>query len=100
MMTGESKAPFSDDNWLVRNQVGRISRHCRLPAAVFPALLAQCDFVCRKISRPVFNAVSAISTPMILDGEIVVLDDEGKPNFQKLQLYSQEDGATHHVLCV
>ncbi len=36
----------------------------------------------------VYEALQTIKDEMILDGEIVVFDD-GKPNFQKLQLYSE-----------
>lgn len=37
----------------------------------------------------VFEELQTIKEAMILDGEIVVFDEEGKPNFQKLQLYSE-----------
>jgi bifunctional non-homologous end joining protein LigD len=36
----------------------------------------------------VYAAVRTIKTKMVLDGEIVVFDEDGKPNFQKLQYYS------------
>jgi bifunctional non-homologous end joining protein LigD len=37
----------------------------------------------------VYEELKTIKQNMILDGEIVVFDEEGKPNFQKLQLYSE-----------
>lgn len=36
----------------------------------------------------IFKELEKIKTPAILDGEIVVFDEAGKPNFQKLQNYS------------
>lgn len=37
----------------------------------------------------VFDALSKIRKDVILDGELVVLDPDGKPSFQKLQNYSR-----------
>ncbi len=37
----------------------------------------------------VYEELQTIKENMVLDGEIVVFDEEGKPNFQKLQLYSE-----------
>jgi bifunctional non-homologous end joining protein LigD len=39
----------------------------------------------------VFAALSSIKNEVILDGEIVVFDETGKPSFQKLQNYSSRD---------
>ena len=39
----------------------------------------------------VFDALSSIRKNAIIDGEIVVLDEAGKPNFQKLQNYRNKD---------
>ncbi|HEY3406191.1 MAG TPA: non-homologous end-joining DNA ligase [Ohtaekwangia sp.] len=39
----------------------------------------------------VFEALKAIKTNMIVDGEIVVFDESGKPNFQRLQNYKSHD---------
>lgn len=39
----------------------------------------------------VFEALSKIKQPMILDGEIVVFDSSGKPSFQNLQNYRNQD---------
>jgi bifunctional non-homologous end joining protein LigD len=37
----------------------------------------------------VYEELQTIKDKMILDGEIVVFNEEGKPDFQKLQLYSE-----------
>lgn len=42
----------------------------------------------------VFEALKAIRKNAILDGEIVVYDESGKPNFQKLQNYRNKDKYT------
>ena len=39
----------------------------------------------------VFESLKAIRKKAIIDGEIVVLDESGKPNFQKLQNYKNKD---------
>jgi bifunctional non-homologous end joining protein LigD len=39
----------------------------------------------------VFEALKTVKKSAILDGEIVVFDDKGKPNFQKLQNYKNKD---------
>ncbi|HEX8038242.1 MAG TPA: DNA ligase, partial [Chryseosolibacter sp.] len=39
----------------------------------------------------VFDGLKAIKKSAILDGEIVVFDEHGKPNFQKLQNYQNHD---------
>jgi bifunctional non-homologous end joining protein LigD len=39
----------------------------------------------------VFAALSAIKKDTVLDGEIVVFDDSGKPSFQRLQNYNSRD---------
>jgi bifunctional non-homologous end joining protein LigD len=39
----------------------------------------------------VFTALSSIKHRAIIDGEIIVLDDSGKPSFQRLQNYSARD---------
>ncbi|HYF67404.1 MAG TPA: non-homologous end-joining DNA ligase [Ohtaekwangia sp.] len=39
----------------------------------------------------IFDALSSIKKNAIIDGEIVVFDDSGKPDFQKLQNYKNKD---------
>lgn len=44
-----------------------------------------------KAYTKVFDALRAIRKDAIIDGEIVVFDENGKPNFQKLQNYQNRD---------
>lgn len=37
--------------------------------------------------HPITEALSTIETPMVLDGEVVVTDEDGKPSFQLLQQF-------------
>src|SRR3989337_308886 len=39
----------------------------------------------------VFEALKSIKAEVVIDGEIVVFDENGKPNFQKLQNYQNRD---------
>lgn len=44
-----------------------------------------------KAYAKIFSALSSIKKSAVIDGEIVVFDDEGKPSFQKLQNYKNTD---------
>lgn len=39
----------------------------------------------------IFDALQTVRKKAVLDGEIVVFDEKGKPNFQKLQNYKSDD---------
>lgn len=52
----------------------------------------------RKFS-PVADALSKLRFEGVLDGEIVAVDDEGRPDFQMLQNY-QKTGSGHLIYCV
>ncbi len=49
--------------------------------------------------RPVFEALARLKRDVVLDGELVVLDDEGKSRFQLLQNY-QRTGQGNLVFCI
>src|SRR5688572_25329875 len=42
----------------------------------------------------IFHALKSIKKETVIDGEIVVFDEEGRPNFQKLQNYKSNDRYT------
>lgn len=44
-----------------------------------------------KAYTKIFEGLKAIKKKSIIDGEIVVFDEHGKPNFQKLQNYQNRD---------
>ena len=39
----------------------------------------------------IFSALSTIKSTVVIDGEVVVFDEQGKPSFQKLQNYNARD---------
>ncbi len=89
MMAGETKAPFSDKDWVfeIKWDGYRAIAECKKK----DSRLYSRNAISFAADYPsVFREVQAIQTPMILDGEIVVLNEEGKPDFQKLQLYTDE----------
>ncbi|MEI9807024.1 MAG: non-homologous end-joining DNA ligase [Bacteroidota bacterium] len=90
MLTTAVDQPFSSEEWLFElkldgyRAVAEIkkgksllySRNGISLAGRFPSIMA---------------AVKNIKTEAVLDGEIVMLNEEGKPDFQKLQNYGEND---------
>lgn len=46
---------------------------------------------------PITEHLSAVTVDVVLDGEIVVLNEEGKPSFDKLQKYREGDNLMFYV---
>jgi bifunctional non-homologous end joining protein LigD len=88
MLAGETANPFDDKNWLfeikwdgyraitekTKNNILLYSRNGLNFLAKYPV---------------VANELKNIKEDVIIDGEIVVLNDEGQPDFQLLQHYSE-----------
>ena len=88
MLAKESSESFSDENWLYEikwdgyraiaelnnEQVKLYSRNGNSFEAAYPV---------------VFEALQNMSLNAVVDGEIVVINEEGKPDFQKLQHYAE-----------
>lgn len=49
-----------------------------------------------KAYKKVHDALGKLKRPMVLDGEIVVFNDQGQPDFQKLQNYANNSRHTIH----
>ena len=90
MMTGETKAPFSDDAWVfeIKWDGYRAIANCHKHKS---QLYSRNAISFAEKYPLIFKEIQAVQTPMMLDGEIVVLDEKGKPDFQKLQLYGQNN---------
>lgn len=87
MLAKESSKSFSDDNWLYEikwdgyraiaelnnKEVKLYSRNGLSFESAYPA---------------VFEALQKMQLNAVLDGEIVVMNEEGRPDFQKLQHYA------------
>jgi bifunctional non-homologous end joining protein LigD len=83
--------PFDDPDWLFEikwdgyRAVAEIrSNSCRL--------YSRDGLSFAKAYQKVFDALKRIKKEMVLDGEIVVFDENNKPSFQKLQNYSNNSG--------
>lgn len=88
MLAKETDAPFDDDDWLFEvkwdgfraiadlrtKPVQLYSRNGNDFSGRYPAVSA---------------ALQKLGKNVVLDGEIVVLDEQGNPNFQKLQHYEE-----------
>jgi bifunctional non-homologous end joining protein LigD len=88
MLAKETDTPFSDEEWIYeikwdgyraiaevnKGKVKLYSRHGNSFLSTY---------------REVVEALSELKINAVLDGEIVVLNEEGKPDFQKLQQFEQ-----------
>ena len=88
MLAKESTKSFSDEDWLYEikwdgyraiaelnnGEVKLYSRNGNSFVATYPQI---------------FEALQKLSINAVLDGEIVVINEEGKPDFQKLQHYAE-----------
>ncbi|TKK68902.1 DNA ligase D [Ilyomonas limi] len=87
MLAGETRLPFSNNQWIfeIKWDGYRAIAKCGLK---HPLLYSRNAVSFEEKYPKIYNAVRAITTKMVLDGEIVVFDENGNPNFQKLQYYS------------
>jgi bifunctional non-homologous end joining protein LigD len=88
MLAKETEEPFADGDWLYeikwdgyraiadlnKEDVALYSRNGNSFLATYPIVV---------------NALKKLNLNAVLDGEIVVLDDDGNPSFQKLQHYAE-----------
>lgn len=86
MLAGETKPPFSGKDWIfeIKWDGYRAIAECRGKQS---RLYSRNAISFSEDYPSIYKAVQDIRTPMVLDGEIVVLDEHGKPDFQKLQHY-------------
>jgi bifunctional non-homologous end joining protein LigD len=87
MLAGETRSPFSNDKWIfeIKWDGYRAIAECGLK---HPLLYSRNAISFEEKYPRIYNAVRAIKTRMVLDGEIVVFNEDGNPDFQKLQYYS------------
>lgn len=87
MLAGEIRSPFSSVKWIfeIKWDGYRAVAECGIK---HPLLYSRNAVSFEEKYPKVYNALRTIKTRMVLDGEIVVFDEKGKPDFQKLQYYS------------
>lgn len=92
MLATLADKPFDRPDWLyeIKWDGYRILAHVT-PAAVRLATRGQQDYTDR--FQPVADALHALQVPAIIDGEICVVDQNGKPSFQDLQNYLHANGS-------
>jgi bifunctional non-homologous end joining protein LigD len=88
------KPPFDDDNWLFEikwdgyRAVAEVGKKEVL-------LYSRNGLSFAKAYSKVYEALKKLKRDVVLDGEIVVFDEHDKPNFQKLQNYSN---SSHYAI--
>jgi bifunctional non-homologous end joining protein LigD len=92
MLATLADQPFDRPDWLdeIKWDGYRILAHIT-PTAVRLATRGQQDYTDR--FRPVAEALHALQVPAIIDGEMCVVDQDGKPSFQDLQHYLHANGS-------
>ena len=96
MLATKIKEPFDDDNWLyeIKWDGYRIIAHIHKKKVKLHSRRLQ-DYT--KLYPPISGALLSIRNDCILDGEVVVLDKDGKPNFDELQKYRLGDHIIYYV---
>jgi bifunctional non-homologous end joining protein LigD len=98
MLANLVREPFDDPDWLfeVKWDGYRAVAEIREEGVL---LYSRNMLSLEKRYPPVVNALRTLSFEAVLDGEIVVVDDAGRPDFQKLQHYRNSRGG-HLLYCV
>lgn len=92
MLASLCKKPFSNPNWLFEIKWDGY----RAVATIHEGdvTLNSRNNISLKKFYPLIDALERFKMNALLDGEIVVLDDEGRPNFQMLQQWTKEEKGT------
>jgi ATP-dependent DNA ligase len=89
MMASPAEAPFDDPNWIFEIKWDGYRAGCRVEneeVHLFSRNRQSFD----EHYAPIVQSLEHLGREAILDGEIVVLDRQGKPQFQLLQNYRSE----------
>lgn len=87
MLATLGEAPFDNDDWLFEIKWDGY-RAIAETGGKSTRLYSRNGLNFQHAYPAIFDALEKIKTPMILDGEIVVYNDEGLPDFQRLQQYT------------
>jgi bifunctional non-homologous end joining protein LigD len=98
MLAKEVKEPFSDEDWIYEIKWDGYRAIAELNAGKVK-LYSRNGLSFEHKYAVIFHALQQLKNNMVIDGEIVVYNDKGKPDFQKLQHYDQnpEYPIVYHV---
>jgi bifunctional non-homologous end joining protein LigD len=96
MLATKISEPFNDPNWLyeIKWDGYRIVSHVQRGKAVLHSRSLQ-NYT--SWYPPVAEELTSFKDDLVLDGEIVVLSNEGLPNFDALQKYREGDTIAYYV---
>jgi bifunctional non-homologous end joining protein LigD len=92
MLASSAKVPFDDPDYIYELKYDGFRAIAEVGTEV--KLYSRNGTSFLKAYPKIITALSKITTPVILDGEIVVVDATGKPDFNGLQNYSTTSSAT------
>lgn len=98
MLATLTDKPFSDPDWIFEAKWDGY-RAIAILDGKYPKLFSRNDKSFEEKFYPVFDALKEIKDKMILDGEIVVIGEDGKSNFGELQNWrSETDGDLQYIV--
>lgn len=94
MLATLHERPFDDDHWLFEYKWDGYRAVAETGKSV--RLYSRNGLSFAELYRPVVEALKKIKTTAVLDGEIVVFNEKGKPDFQALQQYGERKHLSIH----
>lgn len=88
MLTTAVDKPFDDEDWLFELKLDGYRAIAEIKKSAL-LLYSRNGLDLSDRYSVIVSVLKKIKTPMILDGEIVLLNEKGKPDFQKLQNYQK-----------
>jgi len=94
MLAQLADEPFSDAAWVYELKWDGFRGIARIEPGKGVRLLSRTQLDLEKEFGPVYRQLSQVDFPAVLDGEIVVLDDQGRSEFRLLQNYRKTGKGT------
>ena len=98
MLAETAKEPFDHPDWVFEVKWDGYRAIAEIRGGEV-SLYSRNGISFNKKYHPVVEALRKFGFEAVLDGEVVVVDDQGRPEFQKLQHY-QTSGSGHLLYCV
>ncbi len=87
------RTPFNDASWIYEPKLDGFRVIAKINRRTVQ-LLSRNQYPFTNLFRPITEALTEFPISLILDGEIVVLDHKGRPDFQELQRWLRPRGRT------